>query len=116
MSTLHRPVIGYCGTDMFCLDGSRGKALRTWVKDHDDGTILRCLQRANKNIMYAMSRSWMGGITVSDEEIAASSNPWWKKLLTGVTVGVTVIASLVGAVYVFGEVMDKASPKAKDAE
>ena len=110
------PGMLYCGTDMFCLDGSRGKALRTWVKDHDDGTILRCLQRANKNIMYAMSRSWMGGVTVSDEEIAASSNPWWKKLLTGVTVGVTVIASLVGAVYVFGEVMDKVSPKAKDAE
>ena len=110
------PAMLHNGTDMFCLDGGRGGQLKTWVTSKNDGTILRDLQRANKYIMYSMSRSWMGGVTVSDEDLAKSANPWWKQLLTGITVGVTVITTALVGVYVFAEIMDKRAPKAEAVE
>ena len=109
------PAMLHNGTDMFCLDGGRGGQLKTWVTQNDDGTILRDLQRANKYIMYSMSRSWMGGITVTEEEIAESINAPWKKVVTGITIGVSVITAMLVAVYVFAEVTDKlGNKKAKD--
>ena len=64
------------------------------------------MQRANKYIMYAISRSWMGGIRVTAEEIEESSNPVWKKSTNGIAIGTTVAASLLGGVYVFFEVFE----------
>ena len=106
------PAMLHCGTDMFCLDGSRGGQLRTWVRDNNDGTILRDLQRANKYIMYAMSRSWMGGVSVSEDEIIESMNPWWKKAVKGIIIGVGSVSAILFGVYVFAEITDKIS-KAK---
>ena len=101
------PAMLHCGTDLFCLDGSRGSQLKQWVESNNDGQILKDLQRANKHVMYAISRSWMGGVAVSAEEIQASSNPWWKTTVSAVTVGSLVVtAALIGAYLVF-EILDK---------
>ena len=54
------PAMLHAGTDIFCLDGARGNQLKQWVTQNDDGQILADLQRANKYIMYAMSRSRLG--------------------------------------------------------
>ena len=59
------PSMLYAGIDIFCLDGARGGHIQTYINSNDDGTLLKSLLRANKNIMYALSRSSMGGITVS---------------------------------------------------
>ncbi|MCQ2776316.1 MAG: glycoside hydrolase family 3 C-terminal domain-containing protein [Bacilli bacterium] len=101
------PAMLYCGTDLFCLDGGRGGQLRDYIKQNDDGTLLACLQRANKYIMYSVSRSWMGGIEVSDEEMKAT--PAWK---TGVTVTVWAFAALTvvaAGLYVFFEISSRKS-------
>ena len=100
------PAMLHTGTDLFCLDGNRGSQLKQWVTSNDDGQILMDMQRANKYIMYAISRSWMGGIKVTIEEIEESSNPVWKKSTTNITVGTTIGASLLGGVYVFFEVFE----------
>ena len=101
------PAMLYCGTDIFCLDGGRGGQLKQWVESQDDMTALRCLQRANKNIMYSMTRSWMGGVTVTKEEIEQSSNPTWMKVVDGVVVGATVVTSALLLAYVVLEVLNK---------
>ena len=76
------------GTDLFCLDGSRGRDLATWVRNNDDLQILRDMQRANKYIMYALNQSWMGGLDeISDEELEEMLDPWYMKTITGVTIG-----------------------------
>ena len=100
------PAMLHCGTDLFCLDGNRGSQLKQWVTGNDDGQILMDMQRANKYIMYAISRSWMGGIRVTAEEIEESSNPVWKKSTNGIAIGTTVAASLLGGVYIFFEVFE----------
>ena len=103
----HGPSMLHCGTDLFCLDGQRGGQLKDWVKQKDDGTLLLDLQRANKHIMYAMSRSWMGGVApITEEEIEASINPTWKKTVKGITIGTTAAAGTLVAVYAIFEVLD----------
>lgn len=100
------PAMLHCGTDLFCLDGNRGSQLKQWVTGNDDGQILMDLQRANKYVMYSISRSWMGGIRVTAEEIEEKSNPVWKKSTNGIAIGTTVAASLLGGVYIFFEVFE----------
>ena len=100
------PAMLHTGTDLFCLDGNRGSQLKQWVTQNDDGQILADLQRANKYIMYSISRSWMGGIRVTAEEIEQSSKPTWKKATNGLTIGTTIGASLLGGVYVFFEALE----------
>ena len=100
------PAMLHCGTDLFCLDGGRGGQLKQYVTGNDDGQILMDMQRANKYVMYAISRSWMGGIRVTAEEIEEASNPVWKKSTNGITIGTTVAASLLGGVYIFFEVFE----------
>ena len=100
------PAMLHTGTDLFCLDGKRGSQLKQWVTQNDDGQILMDLQRANKYIMYSISRSWMGGIRVTAEELEESSNPVWKKTTNGLKIGTTVGASLLGGVYVFFEIFE----------
>ena len=96
----------HSGTDLFCLDGQRGSQLKDWVKQKDDGTLLLDLQRANKYIMYSMSRSWMGGITpVTEEDMEAAINPTWKKTVSGITIGTTAAAGTLFAVYAVFEVL-----------
>ena len=107
------PAMLYNGTDLFCLDGQRGGQLKSWITGHDDGTLLLQLQRANKYIMYSISRSWMGGIRVSAEEIEASMNPWWKKTVNGLVVGTTVVSAILVGVYVFFEVFEIISKNKK---
>ena len=100
------PAMLHCGTDLFCLDGQRGSQLKQWVNQYDDGTLLLDLQRANKYIMYSMSRSWMGGITpVTEEEMEAAINPTWKKAVSGITIGTTAVAGTLFAVYAVFEVL-----------
>ena len=107
------PAMLHCGTDLFCLDGGRGGQLKQWVEGHDDGTILRDLQRANKYVMYAISRSWMGGVRVSEEEIVANMNPWWKKTVTGLQISITAITGALVAAYIFFEIFDMIMEKKK---
>ena len=100
------PAMLHSGTDLFCLDGQRGSQLKQWVEQKDDGTLLLDLQRANKYIMYSMSRSWMGGITpVTEEEMEAAINPTWKKTVSGITIGTTAAAGTLFAVYAVFEVL-----------
>ena len=100
------PAMLHSGTDLFCLDGNRGGQLKDWVTSKNDGTILQDLQRANKYIMYSMSRSWMGGVApVSEEEIAEQLNPWWKKAVTGLVIGSAALAAILVGVYAFFEIM-----------
>ena len=100
------PAMLHSGTDLFCLDGQRGSQLKQWVEQKDDGTLLLDLQRANKYIMYSMSRSWMGGITpVTEEEMEAAINPTWKKAVSGITIGTTAAAGTLFAVYAVFEVL-----------
>lgn len=54
------PAMLHNGTDIFYLDGNRGNQLASYVKDNDDLQIVKDLQRANKYIMYALSRSSLG--------------------------------------------------------
>ena len=110
------PAMLHCGTDLFCLDGKRGGQLKQWVTSNNDGTILKDLQRANKYVMYAMSRSWMGGIRVTEEEIVANMNPWWKKAVTGMKVGITAVTACLVAAYVFFEVFELVRKKKEPAE
>ena len=100
------PAMLHSGTDMFCLDGNRGGQLKDWITgSQDDGTLLLDLQRANKYIMYSMSRSWMGGVTpMTEEEIKENMNPWWKKTITGIVIGTSVVAAILVGVYVFFEI------------
>ena len=104
------PAMLHCGTDLFCLDGNRGSALKEWIgtgsKGKNDGTLLKDLQRANKYVMYSISRSWMGGIRVSEEEMASSMNPWWKKTVTGLKISATAITACLVGVYIFFEIFD----------
>ena len=99
------PAMLHSGTDLFCLDGNRGGQLKDWVTSNNDGTLLKDLQRANKYVMYAMSRSWMGGVTpMTEEEIKENMNPWWKKTITGIVIGTSALTAIVVGVYVFFEI------------
>ena len=98
------PAMLYCGTDIFCLDGGRGDQLVDWIKGHDDITALKCLQRANKNIMYSMTRSWLGGYTPSKEDF---EKPAWAKTVDALVIVSSVVTGLLIAAYVVFEVLDK---------
>ena len=105
------PAMLYCGTDLFCLDGNRGRDLRSYIDSNNDGTLLKCLQRANKYIMYSISRSWMGGVKVSEEELEESSNPWWKQTVSGAVIGVSVVTGGLVITYVVMEILSKLKKK-----
>ena len=109
------PAMAHSGTDMFCLDCNRGGQLKDWITSNNDGTLLKDLQRANKYIMYSMSRSWMGGVTpMTEEEIKQNMNPWWKQTITGVGVGVSAIAAILVATYVAFEVISFKAASGKE--
>ena len=95
------PAMIACGTDLFCLDGNRGGQLKSFVTQNDDGKMVEHLQRANKYVMYAISRSWMGGVSVSASDFEA---PVWKKAVTGLVIGTSAITAILFGVYVFFEI------------
>ena len=109
------PAMLHSGTDMFCLDGNRGGDLKSWITSNNDGSLLKDMQRANKYIMYSMSRSWMGGVTpMTEEEIKQNMNPWWKKTITGVVIGVSAVAAILVATYVTFEVISLKANSGKE--
>ena len=111
------PAMIHSGTDMFCLDGNRGSQLKSWVTQNNDGTLLQDLQRANKYIMYAMSKSWMGGVTpMTEEEIKENMNPWWKKTVSGVVIGSVAVAVILVGLYGTFEVLGLVKAKKAPAE
>ena len=105
------PAMLHCGTDLFCLDGGRGGDLKQFINDNDDGDLLEDLQRANKYIMYSISRSWMGGIEFNDFGKKA-----WQKAVDGTVIGLSVLTGGLLVTYVVFEVLSrvKKQPKAKE--
>ena len=106
------PAMIYCGTDLFCLDGNRGSQLKQWVTSNNDGEILRCMQRANKYVMYAMSRSWMGGV----DQGKVGATPWWKATVNGICIGFGVLTLAAVGMYAFAEITTKLKKKEAEAE
>ena len=78
------------------------------------------LARANKNIMYSISRSWMGGLRISEkemeEQLEQAVNPTWKKAVSGIVIGTTSLTGVVAAVTVFAIVLDFISRRKKPAD
>ena len=74
------------------------------------------MQRANKYVMYSISRSFVGGVSVSEEEIIESMNPWWKKTLNGIIIGTGSLTAALFGVYIFAEIMSKVKAKPAVAE
>ena len=107
------PAMLHSGTDLFCLDGNRGGQLKQWVTGHNDGQLLLDLQRANKYIMYSMSKSWMGGVGASEDDYA---QPWWKKAVTGIVIGSSSVAAILVGVYVFFEIANLRGKNIRAAE
>ena len=106
------PAMIHCGTDLFCLDGNRGSQLKQWVTSNNDGQILKDMQRANKYVLYAMSRSWLGG--VQPENVGAA--PWWKITIDALTITAGVATVGLFGMYVFTEIISKKKVAAKPAE
>ena len=103
------PAMLHCGTDLFCLDGGRGNDLKSYITSNDDLTLLKDMQRANKYIMYSISRSMMGGIEFNEFGKKA-----WQKAVDGTVIGVAVITVAMVGLYAFFEVTSKInSTKAK---
>ena len=97
------PAMVHCGTDLFCLDGNRGSQLRQYVTSNNDGQILKDMQRANKYVLFAMSRSWMGGVEAKN----VGKDPWWKITINVLTISAgTVTVGLFG-MYIFTEIVSK---------
>ena len=59
--------------------------------------------------MYAISRSWMGGLRISEADLG---NPWWKDVVNGMVIGTTVITAALIGLYVFSEIISKKKPVA----
>ena len=106
------PAMLHCGTDLFCLDGNRGSQLKQWVTGNNDGQILKDMQRANKHVLYAMSRSWMGGVAAEN----VGKDPWWKVTINALTITAGVATVGLFGMYVFTEIISKKKVAAKPAD
>ncbi len=106
------PAMLHCGTDLFCLDGKRGASLKEWIESNDDGDLLKDLQRANKYVMYAISRSWMGGVAADD----VGKAPWWKVTVDVVTISAGTVTVALFGMYIFTEIISKKKPAAPAAD
>ena len=106
------PAMLHCGTDLFCLDGNRGSQLKDAITGNNDGDLLQDLQRANKYVMYAISRSWMGGVEFSEKDFV---KPMWQKAVDGTVIGSAVVTGILVSLYAFFEIFSKIrSAKAKE--
>ena len=106
------PAMLHCGTDLFCLDGNRGGQLRDWITSNNDGDLLKDLQRANKYVMYAISRSWMGGVAADD----VGKAPWWKVTVDVITISAGTVTVALFGMYIFTEIISKKKPAAPAAD
>ena len=97
------PAMLHSGTDLFCLDGARGSQIKEYIEKNDDGYLLKDLQRANKYVMYAISRSWMGGVSSGD----VGKAPWWKITIDALTISAGVATVALFGMYVFTEIVTK---------
>ena len=97
------PAMLHCGTDLFCLDGNRGGQLKDWITSNNDGDLLKDLQRANKYVMYAISRSWMGGVAADNVGAA----PWWKVTVDVITISAGTVTVALFGMYIFTEIISK---------
>jgi len=86
------------GTNMWCLDGNRGKELKDAIENTDDGAMLKELQEANKHIFFSMINSSMGGSVDANTVVSTSMN-WWQGVLVAIDVVLGVAA--VGAIVLF---------------
>ena len=50
--------------------------------------------------MYAMLQSSMRDLKVDESLIAKNKNPWWKKTLTGINIGIGVLAGAALVMFV----------------
>ena len=99
------------GTQMFCLDGSRNITNAVG----SDTYLFRLVKQANKNIMYSMLQSSMRDLTVDESLIAMNKNPWWKKTLTGVNVGIGVLTGAAVVMFVLTTfVLNKAKKQGEE--
>ena len=106
------PAMLHCGTDLFCLDGGRGGQLKQYITQNNDGTLLKDLQRANKYVMYSISRSWMGGLSADN----VGQDPWWKITINVLVISAgTVTVGLFG-LYLFTEIKSKKAGKVEENE
>ena len=102
------PAMIHNGTDLFCLDGGRGRDLASYVSSNDDLQILKDMQRANKYVMYALNQSWMGGVEPpSDDELEKVNDPWYMKTITGVAIGLGTVSVAFFGLYIFFETKEK---------
>ena len=106
------PAMLHSGTDLFCLDGGRGSQLKTYITGQHDGYLLRDLQRANKYVMYAISRSWMGGVNSGN----VGQAPWWKITIDALTISAGVATIALFGMYVFTEIVSKKNKPAPVAD
>ena len=106
------PAMLHCGTDLFCLDGNRGGQLRDWITSNNDGDLLKDLQRANKYVMYAISRSWMGGVAADD----VGKAPWWQVTIDVITISAGTVTVALFGMYIFTEIISKKKPAAPAAD
>ena len=86
------------GTEIFCLDGNRGSQIKNAITSTDDGYLLKLCQKANKNIMYALSRSWMGDSADTGVELGEPFI-WWKPVIY--TIDGVFGALTLGAIAMF---------------
>ena len=105
------PAMLHSGTDLFCLDGSRGSQLKDAITGNKDGYLLKDLQRANKYVMYAISRSWMGGVSAGD----VGKAPWWEITINALVISAGTATVALFGMYVFTEIMSKKKPAVKPA-
>ena len=106
------PAMLYCGTDLFCLDGNRGSQIKSYITSNNDGKLLKSLQRANKYVMYGISRSWMGGVAAED----VGKVPWWKITVNALVISAGSITAVLFGMYVFTEIMSKRKKAAPAAD
>ncbi len=65
------------GSDVWCMDQTRTETLFNAAKRDANGDIVRALRRANKNFMYALSRSnLINGLT--SETAITQTVSWWQ--------------------------------------
>ena len=103
------------GTDYYCWDkmafgGGEPIIAKDVVYEHitenDDGYMLECLRRANKNIYYALSRS-MAVNGLSSESEVISITPWWQYSLYAVTAVFGVLTIILAVLYIRKEYQKK---------
>lgn len=96
-----------CGTDMWCLMGSRyATSILNSIKDNNDGDLLDAVLLSNKRYYYAFSRSIeVNGLSSGSRIVKLT--PWWQPAIIAVDciVGAVVLGSVAG--YVLTTLMAK---------